>query len=142
MCLGEEGDGLFSIAPDGGQYAEALGGEVRDAGVESASLVVPIAEDDVARDKVDGGGGVVVAAFEWTVVHHDAIDQAITPHQHFKAALLNEVRVEAVDFDGEEFGAIHSGAARAVGTADVHDLIHPDMNRGRLAGIDDLIDER
>ena len=51
---GDEGFGGFDGMPARGEDTEALGLEETDGGVVGAEAVVPIADDDVLGDDIDG----------------------------------------------------------------------------------------
>src|SRR5205814_601866 len=102
----------------------------------TAPAIVPIAEDDVGGDPVDGGGGAVGAGLPAAVAGGLRIQEPVAPHQHSQFLFVDQVAVQVVDGPREEFGRVLPLAARAVVTADQEDLVHPHVERIRFEGLD------
>lgn len=71
-----------------------------------------------------------------------AVEETVFPHQHFYAALLDEVLVAIVHRLGEELGRVFAFTARTELAADEEDFVHSDMQGVGLEDLDDLVVER
>ena len=76
----ELGEGDIGLAPGRGEHGEALHREV--LGGRESAVVVPVVDDDVFGDEVDGAMGLEDARFPFADARSLAVEEAVAPHPH------------------------------------------------------------
>ena len=98
---------------------------------------MPIAHDYVLRYLVYHEPCVIVRRIPPTVTGSFAVQQSVTPHQHFHLLLFRKVAVQCLNPIGEQLGIRDSFASWAL--ADLKHLVQPDVYRIRLECVDQFI---
>ena len=113
------GEAVPADAPGAGDDAEAFCREIDGSLVRA--FIVPVADDDVFGDHIDGAKGIVIGGFPFADAGGLAVDKPVSPDPEFPV-LLCEVVMERLYFAGEEDGGVAAAAAGAFGLADIEDL--------------------
>src|SRR5262245_36972276 len=127
------------ISPGTGDDVEAFHGEINGCGI--SALVMPVTNEDVLGDEVDGAEGVVFAGFPFAEASGFTIQQTVAPNPELARFGL-EVVVKELDLTGEELGLVLAATARAFGFANVKHFVHAGVKGVGLENIAELIDER
>src|SRR5947207_6030225 len=97
---------------------------------------MPVTNDNVFGDQIDGTRRAVLGGFPFRIAQVRAIQQPISPHEHFAVALPNDMPMQIIDGFGKEPGGVASVAARTIRRSNQEDFVHSDVKSISSEAID------
>lgn len=112
-----------------------------DGGIIWHWFVVPVADDDVLRNEVDGAVRAGFAGFPCAVAGDIAVEEAVAPDEHFNFSFGYKMFVVVVNGFCEKLAGVFAFAAGAFFIADEEDFVHTDVKGVGIEGVDKLVHE-